>query len=128
MDIGETPLDPTELNTDTLTMEKPAVPGGSEGGIQRRQRALRASRRRLVDATAEDPTLGSGGGFNVMAWGQGAKVTGAGRRPGQGGCGGSGFGGRGSGHREAMSARAAAPSKSEARRGRRPELALAPSR
>jgi hypothetical protein len=62
-----------------------------------------------IPSTSKDPSLGGLGGFNVMAWGPGAKVTGkggigigvgTGTMSGSGGSG-TGFGGRGSGWRKA---------------------------
>jgi hypothetical protein len=101
--IGDAPLDPTELSTETLTIEPPAVeamyidasPEFQEqgGGIQ-----------------ADGPTLGGAGGPNLKALGEGPKLAGLGgmggsnengEHAGLGGAG-AGFAGRGSGHREAM--------------------------
>jgi hypothetical protein len=101
--VGDTPVDPTELSTDTLQLEAPKVEAMyidnspdfemQGGGVQ-----------------AEGPTLGGAGGPNLRAIGEGPKL------PGMGGIGGSnengahaglggageGFAGRGSGHRDAM--------------------------
>ena len=100
MDLGEPPLDPTELNTDTLTMEKPAVPEVKEEYNDESEHFEHRGGGSLT-ATSGDPTLGSGGGLNIKAWGPGAKVTGPGGVQGKG-FGGSGLGGRGSGHRAAQ--------------------------
>jgi len=95
-EMGDPPLDPTELNTDTLmapptplTDDVGAPAGMTEGGGMRNN--------------AAGLQLGGLGGFTVVATGPGAKVTGKGGigggagmgdRPGSGGTG-SGFGVRG---------------------------------
>ncbi|MGO8690707.1 MAG: prenyltransferase/squalene oxidase repeat-containing protein [Thermoguttaceae bacterium] len=102
-DIGETPEDPTELNTDTLTT----------GQVEQQEEYNDDSevfehKGGGTPGVAKDAAGGSG--FNVMAWGAGVKVTGkggvgtgvgTGTSSGSGGNG-TGFGGRGSGHRAAM--------------------------
>ncbi len=105
-EIGETPLEPTVLNTESLTeppasMEQTAqynddnaVFEAAGGGI----------------ATTQQANLTGLGGFDVSAIGAGPKVTGpggvgvgvgTGDKAGSGGAG-EGFGGRGSGSRQAM--------------------------
>ena len=107
-EVGETPLEPTDLNTDTLSLvDSPTMAQDEQ-----------------INTTADDPfeeagggmkaddavSLGGLGGFDVKAVGPGAKVTGkggvgsgvgTGTHAGSGGSG-SGFGGRGSGVRKAM--------------------------
>lgn len=107
-EVGETPLEPTELTTDSLSLvESPQM-----------------AQEEAVYTTADDPfeeagggtsadaanAFGGLGGFDVKAVGPGAKVTGkggvgtgvgTGTHAGSGGSG-SGFGGRGSGVRKAM--------------------------
>lgn len=103
--IGDTPIDPTELNTGTLVLEAPAVT-------------------EQVNTTPDDPFSESGGGqatpnatnlpglggldLKAVGTGRGLKgpgglggVSGDGKGAGSG-SGGSGFGGRGSGVRKAM--------------------------
>ncbi len=101
--MGQTPLDPTELSTETLTIEPPAVeamyidenPEFQEQGGGKQ---------------AEGPELGGAGGLDLKAFGAGPMLTGTGgiggssedgEHAGFGGAG-EGFGGRGSGHRDAM--------------------------
>ena len=108
-EIGQTPEDPTELNTDTLTLEKPAQltqeaqyhvdsPTFSEAGGG------------VAVAASNQPNLGGLGGFDIKAFGVGSAVkgrggvgigVGTGTRAGSGGQG-YGFGGRGAGSRKAM--------------------------
>lgn len=108
-EIGETPIEPTELTTDSLSLTE-APP----------QMAVEEQ----INTTESDPfeeagggmaadagmSLGGLGGFDVKATGPGARVTGkggvgtgigTGTNPGSGGSG-HGFGGRGSGVRKAM--------------------------
>ena len=105
--MGDTPEDPTELNTETLTMEKPAVVAVTEEYNDDSEK-FEHQGGGTPDAS-KTPTLGGAGGFNVLAYGMGAKVTGKGgggtglglgTSAGSGGNG-SGFGGRGSGYRKA---------------------------
>ena len=127
MDLGEPPLDPTELTTETLTMDKPAVPEVKEEYNDESEHFEHRGGGSLT-ATSGDPTLGSGGGLNIKAWGPGAKVSGL---PGgvQGkGFGGSGLGGRGSGHRAAHNRHRRRNQARGSRRRAGPELALPSSR
>ncbi len=107
-DIGETPEDPTELTTETLTMEKPAVAAQTEEYIDDSEKFEHQGGG--TANASKDPSLGGLGGFSVLAYGAGTKVTGkggvgtgvgTGTHGGSGGAG-SGFGGRGSGHRRAQ--------------------------
>ena len=108
-EIGETPEDPTELSTETLTLEKPAQltqeaqyyddsPVFSEAGGG------------VAVAASNQPNLGGLGGFDIKALGAGPAVrgkggvgigVGTGVHAGTGGQG-WGFGGRGAGSRKAM--------------------------
>lgn len=101
--MGEAPLDPTDLNTDTLMIEPQAVEAlyiddspkfEEQGGGMK----------------ADGPTLGGAGGPDLKAVGAGPRMPGlggmggsneAGEHVGLGGAG-MGFAGRGSGHRDAM--------------------------
>jgi len=112
-EVGETPIEPTELNTETLTLS--AAPGAAEpvkaeyyddspvfspgggGGM-------------AGVAASNVPNLGGLGGFNIKAFGPGPVArggggvgvgVGTGTGPGTGGSG-TGFGGRGTGSRKAL--------------------------
>jgi hypothetical protein len=104
-EVGDTPIDPTELNTDTLSLEAPTVT-------------------EQVNTTADDPFSEAGGGqaspnattipglggLDLKAIGAGPALRGpggigGGNGEGKGagmGSGGGGFGGRGTGVRKAM--------------------------
>ena len=107
-DVGETPIEPSQLDTDTLSL------------VEAPQIAQEAQ----VNTTAADPfveagggtsagvegNMGAGGTFDLIATGPGAASRGTGglggglgtgRNPGSGGAG-SGFGGRGSGERKQL--------------------------
>ena len=105
-DIGETPEEPTELDTQTLTEDASTKIDTSEeyndnGPVFEHQGGGTPSGFDLVPLTGADASkrkatgAGSGsrargsGGFNVQAWGEASGE-------------GTGFGGRGSGHRMAM--------------------------
>ncbi|WP_254510530.1 prenyltransferase/squalene oxidase repeat-containing protein [Anatilimnocola floriformis] len=104
-EVGETPLDPTELTTETLELtEAPPVEAQFNDNSAMFEEAGGGS------ATANPNALGAGVGFDVKASGLGPMVRGGGgidggvglgKNPGKGGAG-SGFGSRGSGMREAM--------------------------
>ena len=108
-EVGETPEDPTELNTETLTLEKPAQMAQEEkyyddSATFHRGRAAAWRRPR------NQPNLGGLGGFDIKGLGAGPAVkgkggvgvgVGTGTHPGSGGDG-WGFGGRGTGSRKAM--------------------------
>jgi hypothetical protein len=117
-DIGETPEDPTELTTETLTAPPPGQVEQQEDYID--DSAGYEARGGGTTNAAKDPSA-AGAGFDVMAWGTGAKVTGKGGvgtglgtgvNPGSGGSG-TGFGGRGYGHRAAMLGRYGGTKQSE---------------
>ena len=133
-DIGETPEDPTELTTETLTMEKPAVQAQTEEynddseKFEHQAAAARPIRRRTRVSAAW-------AGSACLAYGAGAKVTGkggvgtgvgTGTHAGSGGSG-TGFGGRGSGHRRGATGQRRRDQGRRTRRRRRPALALSPS-
>jgi hypothetical protein len=105
-EVGEAPLDPTELNTDTLTQFE-AKPIGGQTAIYYDESPdfVEAGGGSATDLTG--PQLGGLGGFSVKDLpgpaGKGGVGVGAGLgdKPGVGGQG-EGFGGRGRGHREAL--------------------------
>ena len=107
-EVGETPIEPTELNTDTLTL--------SAAPAQKEQKEEYNDDNPVFSpagggsmTTADGPQLGGLGGFDVKAIGAGPALHGKGGvgggvgtgGPGVGGHG-SGFSGRGTGHRKAM--------------------------
>ena len=107
-EIGETPEEPTRLDTESLTFEKPEQKVQEEEYNDESEK-FEHKGGGTPNAT-KDPSLGGLGGFNVIAYGPGARVTGKGGvgtglgtgvNAGSGGSG-TGFGGRGSGHRKAM--------------------------
>jgi hypothetical protein len=108
-EVGETPLEPTELNTDTLAMN--AAPAQQEQKEEYNDdSAVFSPAGGGSMTTANGPQLGGLGGFDVKAIGAGPALHGKGGvgsgvgtgGPGAGGGHGSGFGGRGTGHRKAM--------------------------
>ena len=102
-EVGYTPLDPTELTTETLTLEAPAVEAQfnddskifeeAGGGIVGGDSTFGGLGGITVASTSLGPVLKGGGGVDAGA--------GFGKNLGTGGAG-SGFGSRGSGMREAM--------------------------
>ncbi len=107
-DIGETPLDPTELSTETLTLEKPAQLAQEEKYYD--DSAVFSERGGGMASISDQPDLGGLGGFDIKGIGAGPAVRGrggvgiglgAGTHPGRGGSG-WGFGGRGAGSRKKM--------------------------
>lgn len=109
-EVGETPLDPTELTTDSLSLAEAPPQMAQEEQINTKESDPfeEAGGGRAADENSV--SLGGLGGFDVKAIGPGARVTGkggvgtgigTGNSPGSGGAG-SGFGGRGSGVRKAM--------------------------
>lgn len=107
-EVGDTPVEATELNTETLTMnEAPQIEQSAQ---------FNDSSETFVEAgggfaNATGPSLGGAGGFEISAIGDGPSVAGKGgvgfsvgtaNAAGSGG-GGSGFGGRGEGARQALS-------------------------
>lgn len=104
-EVGDTPLEPTILNTETLELTDPPP---VEEQINDNNPIFEAAGG--GSATANPNGLGSGVGFDVKATGLGPLVKGAGGvdggvgtgvNPGKGGSG-SGFGGRGQGMRAAV--------------------------
>ena len=107
-DVGETPVDPSDLSTDTLTMEKPAQMEQDEKTHDDSGKFVEAGGG--IQANTNLPNLGGLGGFDVKAFGSGPAVkgkggvgvgVGTGTHAGSGGDG-WGFGGRGQGARKAM--------------------------
>ena len=102
-EVGYTPLDPTELTTETLTLEAPAVEAQfndnspifeeAGGGIVGGDSTFGGLGGITVASTSLGPVLKGGGGVDSGA--------GFGKNMGTGGAG-TGFGSRGSGMREAM--------------------------
>ena len=100
-DVGETPVDPSDLSTDTLTMEKPAQMEQDEKTHDDSGKFVEAGGG--IQANTNLPNLGGLGGFDVKAFGSGPAVkgkggvgvgVGTGTHAGSGGDG-WGFGGRG---------------------------------
>ena len=107
-EVGETPEDPTELSTDTLSLEKPAQMAQDEKYYDDSATFHEAGGGMASSST--QPNLGGLGGFDIKGLGPGPAVkgkggvgvgVGTGTHPGSGGDG-WGFGGRGTGHRKAM--------------------------
>ena len=65
-EIGETPEEPTELTTETLTMEKPAVAEQKEQYNDDSDKF--AERRGGTTSSTKDPAVGGLGGFSVLAY------------------------------------------------------------
>jgi hypothetical protein len=108
-EVGETPLDPSELTTESLDLSEAPPQMAVEEQINTTEADPfeEAGGGMVADAGM---SLGGLGGFDVKATGPGARVTGkggvgtgigTGTNPGSGGSG-HGFGGRGSGVRKAM--------------------------
>jgi hypothetical protein len=107
-ELGETPLDPTELSTETLTLEKPAqIAQEAEFNDDNAQFEHRGGG---MPSDGAQPDTGGLGGFDIKGIGPGPAVkgrggvgvgVGTGTRSGSGGDA-SGFGGRGSGSRKAL--------------------------
>jgi len=107
-EIGETPEDPTELSTDTLTLERPAQI--AQEAEYNDDSPIFEHRGGGVAVTTDQPNTGGLGGFDIKGFGAGPAVkgrggvgigVGTGTHPGSGGDG-FGFGGRGSGSRKAQ--------------------------
>lgn len=105
-EVGETPLEPTVLDTESLTLEAPKF----EQTEQFNDNSAVFEERGGGMAATTDAAFGGLGGFDFKAIGDGPAVTGAGgvgtgvgtgTRGGSGGDG-VGFGGRGAGMRKAM--------------------------
>ncbi len=108
-ELGDPPLDPTELTTESLTiMEPPAMEAQTEQINDDSPTFVPSGGGAASDSNA--PALGGLGNFNIDAIGDGPAVRGAGgvggggsgNSPGSGDGKGSGFGGRGAGMRKAM--------------------------
>ncbi len=117
-EVGETPVDPTELNTDTLTLDPPGQLAQDEKYYD--DNPVFSERGGGVVPNTKEPNLG-GLGMDIHGIGPGAAVkgkggvgvgVGTGIHPGAGGEG-TGFGGRGTGHRKAMLARSGGTQQSE---------------
>ena len=107
-DVGDTSIEPTELNTDTLTLADSQIAQEEQINTTPDDPFEEAGGGGIV--TDAQPTLGGLGGFDVKAIGSGPAVKGPGgvgvgvgygTGPGSGGAG-SGFGGRGTGVHRAM--------------------------
>ena len=107
-DPGETPEDPTELSTDTLTLEKPAQM--AQEAEFNDDNPIFEHKGGGIASDSKQPDTGGLGGFDIKGIGAGPAVkgkggvgigVGTGTHPGSGGSG-WGFGGRGSGSRKAM--------------------------
>jgi len=107
-DVGETPDDPTELNTNTLTLEKPAqLAQAAEFNDDSEHFEHRGGG---MPSDSKQPNVGGAGGFDIQEVGSGPSAKGkggvgvgigTGTHAGSGGSG-WGFGGRGSGSRKAL--------------------------
>jgi hypothetical protein len=118
-EVGETPIEPTELSTETLTLAPPGQIEQTEKHYDDNPVFEEAGGG--VALNSSQPSLGGLGGFDVKALGAGPAVRGAGgvgvgvgsgRSMGSGGEG-IGFGGRGSGYRKAMVGRFGGTKQSE---------------
>ena len=119
-EIAETPEEPTELNTDTLTLEAPGK-AAVEEEINDNSPVFE-HKGGGMPTTATGPSLGGLGGFEVRGVGPGSAIgsrgggvgvgVGTGASPGSGG-GGSGFGGIGRGMRKAQVGRFGGTKQSE---------------
>lgn len=118
-ELGQTPEDPTELNTETLTLEKPAQIAQEE--VYYDDNPVFSERGGGMASSGEQPNLGGLGGFDIKGVGPGPAVkgrggvgvgVGTGTNPGSGGAG-WGFGGRGAGSRKAMLASGGGTKQSE---------------
>jgi hypothetical protein len=107
-EVAETPADPSELNTETLTLE-PAAQQALEAKYYDDDKQFQEAGGGMP-IEADQPALGGMGGFDVKTLGVGPAIrglggvgvgVGAGKNMGSGGEG-IGFGGRGQGSREAM--------------------------
>lgn len=105
-EVGETPIEPTVLNTETLT-EPPAATIEQDAQFNDNSAVFTEAGGGIASS---GPNLGGLGGFDVTALGGGPAVKGLGGvgtgvgtsdKSGSGG-GGEGFGGRGTGSRQAM--------------------------
>jgi hypothetical protein len=118
-DLGETPEDPTELSTETLTLEKPAqLAQDAEFNDAGQHFEHRGGG---MPSDSKQPNVGGFGGFDVQDAGAGPSIKGkggvgvgigTGTHAGSGGSG-WGFGGRGSGSRKAMLASGGGTKQSE---------------
>ncbi|MBN1394918.1 MAG: terpene cyclase/mutase family protein [Pirellulales bacterium] len=106
-DVSQTPLEPTELTTDTLTLEKPAQLAQEEKYYDD---SPIFSERGGGTPSGSEGDFGGLGGFDIKGVGAGPAVRGkggvgsglgTGTHPGRGGSG-WGFGGRGTGSRKKM--------------------------
>jgi len=105
-EVGETPIEPTVLNTESLT----EPPSAMEQDAQYNDNSAVFEEAGGGIASTQTTSLGGLGGFSVTAFGDGPSVkgpggvgvgVGTGDKAGSGGAG-EGFGGRGSGKREAI--------------------------
>lgn len=118
-DIGETPIDPTELSTDTLTLEKPAQLAQDE--VYYDDNSIFSQAGGGMPGGGDQPDLGGLGGFDIKGIGAGPAIkgkggvgigVGTGTHAGRGGDG-WGFGGRGTGSRKGMLASGGGTKQSE---------------
>lgn len=106
-EVGETPIDPSELNAETLKQFE-AKPIGSQTAIKYDDSPIFEEAGGGLNTKTDDPQLGGlGGAFSVKNLpgpaGKGGVGSGVGSsdKPGVGGAG-EGFGSRGQGHRDAL--------------------------
>ena len=100
-DLGDTPEDPTELNTETLTLEKPGQMA-QEAVTYDDDPVFREGGGLSKALTTNQPNLGGIGGFDIKGIGPGPAVHGKGGVGESLGDGRPGFGGRGTGSRKAL--------------------------
>jgi hypothetical protein len=108
-ELGDPPLDPTELSTESLTIMEPVAMEAQTEEINDESPTFE-HRGGGSSTDAKATAIGGLGGFDIDAVGSGPAVRGGGGAgagfgsggAGSGGLGGSGFGGRGSGMRKAM--------------------------
>lgn len=108
-EVGDAPLDPTELTTESLTLSQPLQLEQTEEIND--DNTVFTPRGGGVAALSSGPSLGGAGGFDILGIGAGLSVRGrgggvgtglgTGTQPGTGGSG-TGFGSRGTGVRKAM--------------------------
>ena len=132
-EVGQTPEEPTELNTDTLGLEKPARIAQEAESYD--DSPVFEHRGGGLASAAKGSTSVGLGGFDISGIGAGPAVkgrggvgvgVGAGVHPGSGGEG-WGFGGRGSGSRKALLASGGGTKQSERAVAAALELARTPS-
>ncbi|MCY2995366.1 MAG: terpene cyclase/mutase family protein [Planctomycetota bacterium] len=110
-EVGETPEEPTELTTDTLTLNEAPAVEQDEKYYDNNSTFIEAGGGMAVAVASNVPVGFGAGGFEIKGIGPGPMVrggggigvgVGTGKNAGSGGGDGYGFGGRGQGSRKAM--------------------------